>query len=322
MTCTADLTGENADGNQEIVLLDLVSFRAVTTSSRVTNFSSSISADGRTVSFISDANYTGRNVDGSYEIFLWRDGLDGAPPTLTQITNRSDDAFPQQQQLSGDGSRVLFADAPGGRATLFLYDDALRATTVIATAPLGIHMQVYGQLSRDGLVAVFVQTTGLGRDFRAVLYTQPIGAATVQLAGPSEYTSFATNSDGTRIASTLNGPELFTPLGPVPLRGVPPDAGAFALDAAGRFLSFLSREDITRHNPDGATQVFVADLPFPACPSDCNNDGAITDDDIEILLHFLFDPGLPCRTITQPGAADVVRAVMEINVRQCAADAA
>ena len=75
MECAANLTGDNADGNREIVLLDRIDFVPITRSpNTVFNHSTGISADGRVVAFSSDGNYTGANVDGSLEIFLWREG--------------------------------------------------------------------------------------------------------------------------------------------------------------------------------------------------------------------------------------------------------
>jgi uncharacterized repeat protein (TIGR01451 family) len=68
----ANLTGGNADGNSEIFLFDTATanFTQLTDTAAGDNDGAAMSADGAHVSFHSNANVTGGNTDGSYEIFL------------------------------------------------------------------------------------------------------------------------------------------------------------------------------------------------------------------------------------------------------------
>ena len=83
-----DLVGNNADGNVEIFLWDdKAGLTQVTNTTSGGNFSPAISAEGKRIAFVSDANLVGSNADGNQEIFLW-DSNTG----LSQITNTAQSA--------------------------------------------------------------------------------------------------------------------------------------------------------------------------------------------------------------------------------------
>jgi uncharacterized repeat protein (TIGR01451 family) len=69
---TADLTGGNADGSEEIFLYDTATpnLTQITDSAAGNSSAPSVSADGGHIAFQSTANLTGGNADGSEEIFL------------------------------------------------------------------------------------------------------------------------------------------------------------------------------------------------------------------------------------------------------------
>lgn len=135
---SADLTGSNADGNNEIFLFDALS----DTITQITNTQSigadriffgnegpSIDASGTRIAFVSDIDLTGANPDGNTELFLF----DIITNTLTQITHlQSTETLAANifaPSLSDDGNRIVFeatATLPGqnldGSFELFLFD--------------------------------------------------------------------------------------------------------------------------------------------------------------------------------------------------------
>ena len=113
---TANLTGGNADGNQEIFLYDAATANLTQITNATVGFSQfpSMSGDGTRVAFSSTANLTGGNADGSDEIFLY----DTSMPTLTQITD-SAAGNSSAPSINADGSRIAFqsmANLTGGNA--------------------------------------------------------------------------------------------------------------------------------------------------------------------------------------------------------------
>ena len=271
MICSADVTGQNPDGNDEIVLLDGIDFIAVTQSpNTVDNASPSISSDGHAIAFTSNGNYTGGNVDGSDEIFLWRPSQ-----PLQQITASADDSgIPC---ISGDGQRVLFRrrvqnpDGSGYQSLLYLYDASTSTTSQVTSVDSSSP-----QLSRDGQWVLFTSQADLvggNPNGFGQLYAQRIGGAVQQLtqvANQNTSISFAVDANASRIAivlsqtfgQTTGESILLTSSGSGPLPGVPGDAQSLSFDSAGRFLAFLSRQDPVRQNPNHVQQLFVAVLPY------------------------------------------------------------
>jgi hypothetical protein len=312
MTCTANLTGQNADGNNEIVLLDRSNPTPITNSqSPYYNLSPSISADGQSIAFSSNANYAGGNADGSEEVFLWRGGQ-------TQlITHTADDSH--DPLISGDGHRILFERSGG----VYLYDDQAGENFITRS------ISDPAQLTRDGQWAVFRSLTlVLGRNGGDImqLYKQPMGGEAQQLTqilDRSSLSTFAANNDGSRIAVVFSNRNigeglLLTPAGPRTLPGVPPDAWSLSFDGAGRELAFISWENLSDQNPYQLPQLFVADIPLepgtpvptttptphptvPPCPGDCSGDRSVTVDEILTLVNI----ALGNATITLCDASDL-----------------
>lgn len=83
-----DYSGGNADGNFEIFQWDRQSnsYRQITASAGADNGGMLSSNDGRYVAFISNADYTGGNADGSLEVFRYDRNGGGSFQQLTDQT--------------------------------------------------------------------------------------------------------------------------------------------------------------------------------------------------------------------------------------------
>lgn len=127
-----DLTGENADENQELYLYRVPTGRLVqlthSTGTSI-NRSADLSADGTRVAFHSDADYTGENPDRNLEVFLY----DLASRSYTQVTNTSGAQQETIVDISGDGRRLVFGsnlDLTGSHADD--YEDVFLARCRVA----------------------------------------------------------------------------------------------------------------------------------------------------------------------------------------------
>lgn len=304
MVCSGPIGDQNGDGNSEIVLLNGSGWRAITTSQPVFfNSSPSMSADGQTIVFTSNANYGGDNAGGTEQVFLWHGG---------QIQTLSHSAEDNREPLiSGDGHSILFQRSHD----LYLYNDQTGESLLIRS------IAGSAQLSRDGHAAVFsarAMVLGSNGGQLTELYRQPIGGAAQQLSQTFNYagsrlSDFAVNADASRIAAVFSNRGigeglLFTPEGLRALPGVPSDAWSLSFDAAGRRLAFRSGEDLTGQNPNRLQQLFVADIPLdpgppvnptptphptagPPCPGDCSDDGQVTVDELLAMVNIALGGG-------------------------------
>jgi len=112
---TTDLTGSNADGNQEIFLYQSgVGITQITDSAGIGGSAfPSISADGSAIAFASNRDLTGSNADENLEIFLYQSGVG-----ITQITD-STAGDNVELSISADGSAIAFqstSDLTGSNA--------------------------------------------------------------------------------------------------------------------------------------------------------------------------------------------------------------
>jgi len=110
-----DLAGQNADGNDEIFLMDTTT-GAVTQITRTTgdgNVTVSLDDAGTRIAFSSDHDHTGQNPDGNIELFLF----DTTTGTFAQITRTSTghNYFPS---FNGDGTRIAFGSQRGATYSL------------------------------------------------------------------------------------------------------------------------------------------------------------------------------------------------------------
>jgi Tol biopolymer transport system component len=132
-----NLTGQNADGNQEIYLFDSPTNTPsqITTTSGCRQGFPSINADGTRIVFASDCNLTGQNADSNFEVYHF----DTSTDTLTQITTSSD-CGTALTSINGDGTRIAFdsncnltGQNADGNAEIYLFDTTTSTLTQITT---------------------------------------------------------------------------------------------------------------------------------------------------------------------------------------------
>ena len=116
-----NLTGANADANDEIFLYDSTDGISQVTNTTgqggfFANFASSISTDGTRIALLSNRDLTGGNSDANDEIFLY----DTQSNSFTQITDTTGE-FNDVPKLSGNGTRIAFSsnrNLTGGNADI------------------------------------------------------------------------------------------------------------------------------------------------------------------------------------------------------------
>ena len=120
----ADINGGNPDGNSEIYLFDTTTgiITQITDETAGGSFNPSINADGTRIAFSSNADITGGNPEGNFELFLF----DTTTGITTQITfeTAGDSRGPS---INADGTRIAFdSDAninggnPDGNLEIYL----------------------------------------------------------------------------------------------------------------------------------------------------------------------------------------------------------
>ena len=261
MSCTADVTGQNRDGNSEIVLLDLIhhQYSPVTISPTITtphntlhNIAPEISADGSSLVFVSNVDWVGRNSAGIDELFHFHDGQ-YRQVTTGGLMDFSYSYYGPRVTLSDDGNVVGYLQRTGvGGHTwrAYLYD----AQTGQTTEPVACQPMVALLFTRDGQSLVYAalpdcidvppQPTPLPQ---VLVYTEQFGhgrrAVPVPAAGLNlDFGTVASNTDGSRIVilSLEDSGLLFTPSGVRPAFQVPSHAYELSLDGAGRTLAFVT----------------------------------------------------------------------------------
>jgi Tol biopolymer transport system component len=289
----ADLTGENADGTDEIFLFDTVTSRltqVTQASERFVHGIPSINGDGSRLAFRSFADLTGENADGNSEIFLF----DAGSNTLTQITHSKSGEFEPRDSfgpsISGDGTRITFmsfADLTGGNADgnqeIFLFDTETGAFTqvthTITTADHLVHTDTPVITAEGNRVAFLSQANMTGRNadenFELFLFDIETGTLTQITETEARSVGFPSLSAvGTRIAFNSNADltgenaegqgQLFlfdTVTGG--FTQVTKTTGGVlstpSISGDGTRIAFQSFRDLTGENADGNSEVFLFD---------------------------------------------------------------
>jgi Tol biopolymer transport system component len=284
-TAVSDLTGENPDGNPEAFLLDGrggVEAQITNTVGR-RNGMATISSDGRRVVLLSDADLTGRDADGTTEVFL----LDVDAGGVQQVTNGGGGALQEGMSVSGDGSRLVFrsdrnltGDNPDGNVEVFLFDADTSALTQLTRTVGGEQGDNNGpSISADGRwVAFYSDRDPVGENadqsfeaFLLDLLTGSLRQVTHAVTGRSDFVSI--NGNGTRLAlgssSNLTGvnPDLggevfLYDVQAGVLSQLTDTAGSASSDPSissdGRVIAFESRADLTGGNADRNSEIFHA----------------------------------------------------------------
>lgn len=238
----ADLTGGNPDGNTEIFLFDGVSIRQITESVRdefetageapppgADTYGESLpvgafapSLDGGWIAFESNVDLTGQNPDGNTEIFLF-DGVSVRQITHSTVGRSSDPSL--------DAGRIAFAssaDLTGGNpdhnSEIFLFDGSTLHQVTDSADPWRGGSSLP---SLDGESIAF-------QSFADLTGENPEGHGEIFLFDGMSLTQITHTPEGA--FGWTSHPSL--------------DGGAVAFD---------SSVDLTGHNPDGFTEVFLFD---------------------------------------------------------------
>jgi Tol biopolymer transport system component len=225
-----DFAGNNADGNDEIFLVD----RRNGTTTQITdtagggNFEPAISAIGGSVVFASPHDLTGDNLDNSQEIFLFRES-----EGLTQLTDGAT-GFAGQPAISKTGTGIAFSSnldlVPGGNTDGNQEIFALRIgrgfTQITDTTDGALNESP--ALNRPGTGIAFRSTADLipgdNTDGNSEIFVFHRGRGFTQV----------TNSDG-----CFNGPP--------------------SVAKSGAMVAFASDCDLTGGNADGNSEIFLFD---------------------------------------------------------------
>jgi Tol biopolymer transport system component len=276
----ADLTGDNADGGSEVFLFEVSSgiFTQITSSSS-SSWDPVISSSGNRIVFYSNADLTGGNSDGNFEIFLY----DIATATFSQITS-TNGSYNSNPNINRDGTRVVFesdADLTGGNgdnnSELFLYNvSGASFTQVTVSTTEGNYDPV---LDGDGTAVVFYSDgdyTGDNTDGNNEFFTfDTVGSTLTQITnsatGQSSDPAFSDDGRwiGTASSSDLTGNNTD---GNYEIFVYDSSNGTFSqitttvsgtsyypsFSRTGSRIAFVSRADLTGGNPDGSNEVFYA----------------------------------------------------------------
>jgi Tol biopolymer transport system component len=169
-----------------------------------------ISSDGTHIAFESNADLTGENGDGNFEIFS-HDDISG---TLSQVTHTTAGGS-HVPSISGDGSRIVFHSSadpighnPDGNLEIFLFDAATGGLTQVTDAT-GRDSQDPA-ISGDGSTIAFeswANLTGKNTDRSREIFTYDVATGnltqvTDSFSGQSQGASIS--ADGRRIAFHSN----------------------------------------------------------------------------------------------------------------------
>lgn len=233
-----DITGNNADGNQELFLLDtkttIITQLTDTTGggSISAHISPMISSDGNHIVFGSNRDHTGANPDNNIEVFL----LDINSLMFTQITDTEGIAHNNRASINSDGSVTSFpseGDLTGenadGSRELFIYiADTDTIVQVTDSSGSTVQSNRFPSVSPDGSLVVFesdLDLTGNNPDANVEMFLFEIATDTI---------TQITNTD------SVNRSPIFTP--------------------DGNTFRFNSNRDFTGDNPDGNLELFLYDL--------------------------------------------------------------
>ncbi|MDX1746848.1 MAG: hypothetical protein R3324_12990 [Halobacteriales archaeon] len=150
----SDLTGGNADGNNEIFLYDGSSITQITSST--SGGSGDPSLDGGAIAFASTSDLTGGNADGDSEIFL----CDGS--SIVQITSATSSTVPSGPLVpSLDDDSIAFHSwedltgaNPEGNSEIFLATCDLTTVLEIPALDPGGMVVLVGLLFGAGLLVL------------------------------------------------------------------------------------------------------------------------------------------------------------------------
>lgn len=263
---TGDLTGGNADHNNEVFAITVGDAlpRQITSSTVGESDSANISGDGNTIVFESNANYTGGNSDGSVEVFKadWTTGAITRLTSLTSTTRESHQPWP-----TNDGSQIYFARNFPNVAAYEIYRINSNGTGLLRMTEINLnceHPVVSGDGSRFAtwLDGALYTGTSAGVGTEAPLITRDIpdlgyvdlSADGRKLTFMSELDPLGTNPDHTfeLFVSNTDGTGLrqLTSTAPGEIVGRP------AINGDGSKIYFETNSDPLGANADHNNEIF------------------------------------------------------------------
>ncbi len=275
--------------NQAEILEDrtMLSGAAITQLSHATDAANqvsdlpSVNADGTRVAFDSNADLTGQNADGHYEIFLFQ-----AEVGLTQITNDATaDSF--SPSISDDGTKIAFISDGNftnqntdGSYELFLYEVGQGFTQLTDVAsPSGGNAGV-PDLSGDGSHVAFISDadyTGGNADQNNEVFLLDVTTSNItqitSSTGALNFTAPHISADGQRVTfssdvdllgQNADGSDevfLYDQTSGLSQITADPTADSFgpSISGDGTRIAFDSNGDFAGNNSDGSTEIFFYD---------------------------------------------------------------
>ena len=213
-----DLTGGNSDGNFEIFVADVSAagtptLTQITTSTVGVNTAPHISADGKSVVFVSNRDLVGANSDLSTEIFI-ATLTDTQLLTYTQVTAGSTEIVNDEPVNSADGTKIAYVARGTTTSTLYLADITGATLTPIGTS--SILVDVHPSINADGSRVVFVSDEDLvagqnpNHTQQAFLYDTTSGLTQITSAGNSlNRCSPSISANGLRVACVNDDANIY-----------------------------------------------------------------------------------------------------------------
>ena len=213
-----DLTGGNSDGNFEIFVADVnatgtPTLTQITTSTIGVNTAPHISADGKSVVFVSNRDLVGANSDLSTEIFI-ATLTDTQLLTYTQVTAGNTEIVNDEPVNSADGTKIAYVARGTTTSTLYLADITGATLTPIGTS--SILVDVHPSISADGSRVVFVSDEDLvagqnpNHTQQAFLYDTTSGLTQITSAGnSSNRCSPSISANGLRVACVNDDANIY-----------------------------------------------------------------------------------------------------------------
>lgn len=283
--------GFNFDGNQEIVLYDIVEDEFVrvssTTGGLFANRSPAINANGSRIVWSTDRSISGGNVDGNREIVRW--AKVGNVAITEYVSNTATPVINTDPTIDDIGEDIVYSGGLNEEFELFHFDTSSSFTTQITNTtgePSYPGESIQPHINGRGTSVAFTATGRVGQ-------LNDNGGSDILLVSLADWSMSAiTNkshsvrssgpaiSDGGQVAFLSDGPfpglnrdkeeqafhtQLSTGAmtqltqGPSGQFGV----GGVAISAAGTRVVFDSDGDHVGMNPDGSAEIFVHDVAGP-----------------------------------------------------------
>lgn len=222
-----DFTGENPDVNFEIFLFDRETggFTQLTdTPGLYGNFEPHITPDGSAVVFRSLFNFTGGNPDGSFELFE----VTVATGQVKQLTFSPGSSMLTTLRMSADGNALVYLSSADGTLDVTRYRRDTSEVLSITSAP-----------NLTTVSMPNVDATGANIVFRSNANFDGTNAD-----GNIEIWLWHEGEGIKHVTATGNGKINESP----------------SIDGSGRYVTFLSRANISGRNPISSREIFLADV--------------------------------------------------------------